>query len=340
MRLIILSDLSGEARCGHRPESGGRRLHRQTLFVARSRCPDLRGAAHARPRREITPALSCDDLMLDAATNRVTARGKPLQLARRGISAAGIFDVAPRPHIQPNATAQVRFGAATRKSTSARSMSTCSGCAKSRANEATRLISKPYGDLAIGLRRRLTRNEHLITLLLVPRDVPRLSSSFVSKSSSPSHRIRNSKSRSWRYRGHLRTRSCWTGTPTRRCDCARSSSRISIWVSKAAAPNCCSISCIIVEMDTLFLVGDIIDVWSMQRSMFWPQSHNNVLRTILGKAKRGTKVIFVPWQSRRGVPRIRRRGVRQSRNSSRVRPSRAPTAGACWCCMAMNSTVS
>jgi UDP-2,3-diacylglucosamine pyrophosphatase LpxH len=28
--------------------------------------------------------------------------------------------------------------------------------------------------------------------------------------------------------------------------------------------------------------------------MYWPQSHNNVLRTILGKAKRGTKVIFVP----------------------------------------------
>jgi UDP-2,3-diacylglucosamine pyrophosphatase LpxH len=49
-----------------------------------------------------------------------------------------------------------------------------------------------------------------------------------------------------------------------------------------------------VEMDTLFLVGDIIDVWSMQKTMFWPQQHNNVLRTILGKAKRGTKVIFVP----------------------------------------------
>ena len=49
-----------------------------------------------------------------------------------------------------------------------------------------------------------------------------------------------------------------------------------------------------VEMDTLFLVGDIIDVWSMQKNMFWPQSHNDVLRTILGKAKRGTKVIFVP----------------------------------------------
>jgi UDP-2,3-diacylglucosamine pyrophosphatase LpxH len=49
-----------------------------------------------------------------------------------------------------------------------------------------------------------------------------------------------------------------------------------------------------VEMDRLFLVGDIVDVWSMKKNMYWPQSHNNVLRTILGKAKRGTKVIFVP----------------------------------------------
>jgi UDP-2,3-diacylglucosamine pyrophosphatase LpxH len=49
-----------------------------------------------------------------------------------------------------------------------------------------------------------------------------------------------------------------------------------------------------VEMETLFLVGDIIDVWSMKKTMFWPQAHNNVVRTILGKAKRGTKVIFVP----------------------------------------------
>ena len=44
----------------------------------------------------------------------------------------------------------------------------------------------------------------------------------------------------------------------------------------------------------LFLVGDIIDVWEMKKHMFWPQAHNNVVRTILGKAKRGTKVIFVP----------------------------------------------
>ena len=49
-----------------------------------------------------------------------------------------------------------------------------------------------------------------------------------------------------------------------------------------------------IEADTLFLVGDIIEVWSMKKTMFWPQSHNNVMRTILGKAKRGTKIVFVP----------------------------------------------
>ncbi len=49
-----------------------------------------------------------------------------------------------------------------------------------------------------------------------------------------------------------------------------------------------------VECDTLYLVGDIIDLWSMQRSFYWPQSHTNVIRTLLGKAKRGTRVIYIP----------------------------------------------
>ena len=46
--------------------------------------------------------------------------------------------------------------------------------------------------------------------------------------------------------------------------------------------------------DYLFLVGDIIDMWQMQRRFHWPQEHNDVLRTILGKAKHGTSVIYVP----------------------------------------------
>lgn len=49
-----------------------------------------------------------------------------------------------------------------------------------------------------------------------------------------------------------------------------------------------------VECDTLYLVGDIIDLWSLKRSFYWPQSHTNVIRTLLGKAKRGTRVIYIP----------------------------------------------
>ncbi len=49
-----------------------------------------------------------------------------------------------------------------------------------------------------------------------------------------------------------------------------------------------------VEADTLYLVGDIVDLWSLKRSFFWPQAHNNVIRTILGKAKAGTRVIYIP----------------------------------------------
>src|SRR4051812_5026941 len=49
-----------------------------------------------------------------------------------------------------------------------------------------------------------------------------------------------------------------------------------------------------VEGDYLFLVGDIVDLWAMRKTFFWPQAHSNVLRTILGKAKNGTKVIYIP----------------------------------------------
>lgn len=48
------------------------------------------------------------------------------------------------------------------------------------------------------------------------------------------------------------------------------------------------------ECEFLYLVGDIVDVWEMRRRMFWPQAHNNVIRSILGKAKHGTRVIYVP----------------------------------------------
>jgi len=49
-----------------------------------------------------------------------------------------------------------------------------------------------------------------------------------------------------------------------------------------------------VQLETLVLVGDIFDIWSMRKKVYWPQIHNDVVRAILGKAKRGTRVIYVP----------------------------------------------
>jgi UDP-2,3-diacylglucosamine pyrophosphatase LpxH len=48
------------------------------------------------------------------------------------------------------------------------------------------------------------------------------------------------------------------------------------------------------ESEVLYLVGDIVDIWSMRRTMYWPQNHNNIIRTILGKAKCGTRIVYVP----------------------------------------------
>ena len=48
------------------------------------------------------------------------------------------------------------------------------------------------------------------------------------------------------------------------------------------------------ECDTLFLVGDIVDGWQLRRQWYWPQSHNDVVQKLLRKARKGTRVIFVP----------------------------------------------
>jgi len=45
--------------------------------------------------------------------------------------------------------------------------------------------------------------------------------------------------------------------------------------------------------DELYLVGDIIDGWRMKSSIYWPQSHSNVLRRFLTLSKRGTRVVYV-----------------------------------------------
>jgi UDP-2,3-diacylglucosamine pyrophosphatase LpxH len=49
-----------------------------------------------------------------------------------------------------------------------------------------------------------------------------------------------------------------------------------------------------VDTENLFLVGDIIDFWSLRRSFYWPPAHNAVLHTILARARAGVRVIYVP----------------------------------------------
>ena len=46
--------------------------------------------------------------------------------------------------------------------------------------------------------------------------------------------------------------------------------------------------------EIMYLVGDIIDAWKIQQNRWkWRQSHSNVIRRILGHAKRGTRIIYI-----------------------------------------------
>jgi UDP-2,3-diacylglucosamine pyrophosphatase LpxH len=49
-----------------------------------------------------------------------------------------------------------------------------------------------------------------------------------------------------------------------------------------------------VECDVLYLVGDIVDFWKVRRGPHWPQSHNDVLQKLLRKARKGTRIVFIP----------------------------------------------
>jgi UDP-2,3-diacylglucosamine pyrophosphatase LpxH len=49
-----------------------------------------------------------------------------------------------------------------------------------------------------------------------------------------------------------------------------------------------------IEPQILYLVGDVVDVWSMSKSFYWPESHNRLLRRFLQMAREGVEVIYVP----------------------------------------------
>jgi UDP-2,3-diacylglucosamine pyrophosphatase LpxH len=48
------------------------------------------------------------------------------------------------------------------------------------------------------------------------------------------------------------------------------------------------------DFETLFVVGDLIDIWQLRRNRYWPQEHNDVIQKILRKARKGVRVIYIP----------------------------------------------
>lgn len=49
-----------------------------------------------------------------------------------------------------------------------------------------------------------------------------------------------------------------------------------------------------VDCDTLYLVGDIIDGWRLKKKFYWPNTHNDIVWRILKRAKRGTRIVYIP----------------------------------------------
>ncbi|MBD2843243.1 UDP-2,3-diacylglucosamine diphosphatase [Erythrobacter rubeus] len=48
------------------------------------------------------------------------------------------------------------------------------------------------------------------------------------------------------------------------------------------------------DSDTMYLVGDIIDGWRLKKRFYWPASHNDIVWRIMKRAKRGTRIVYIP----------------------------------------------
>ena len=74
----------------------------------------------------------------------------------------------------------------------------------------------------------------------------------------------------------------------------------SVWISDLhlGTPGCQAVALLgflkHVDSENLFLVGDIIDGWQLRRSWYWPQAHNDVVQKLLRKARKGTRVVYIP----------------------------------------------
>lgn len=49
-----------------------------------------------------------------------------------------------------------------------------------------------------------------------------------------------------------------------------------------------------LDTEHLYIVGDLVDFWSLRRSFHWPRAHTQIVRAIRAMAAAGTKVTYVP----------------------------------------------
>jgi UDP-2,3-diacylglucosamine pyrophosphatase LpxH len=91
------------------------------------------------------------------------------------------------------------------------------------------------------------------------------------------------------------------------------------------------------ESEHLYLVGDIIDGWQLRRRWYWPQAHNDVVQKILRKARKGTRVIYIPGnhdEFGRHFLNLSFSGIEVCDEAMHV----TRMAGGCSCCTAICST--
>ena len=48
------------------------------------------------------------------------------------------------------------------------------------------------------------------------------------------------------------------------------------------------------ECQMIFLLGDIVDFWSLKRGVYWPASHNTVVQKLLRQARHSVKILYIP----------------------------------------------
>ena len=119
-----------------------------------------------------------------------------------------------------------------------------------------------------------------------------------------------------------------------------------IWISDIhlGTPGCQAAALLeflrLTESRYLYLVGDIIDGWQLQRRWYWHPSHNDVIQKILRKARKGTEVVYIPGNHDEGARHFLELAFGGIDHSSTMQSTGPPTAGACSSPTAISSTES